>query len=92
MFLLGKNNPAIVSRRTREQACKLAAQPVRFQTRVGEVFGHALECRSNLRLQRGILGGQTAESALESRREYEFVHGLLGRAQTGNDTADGSGL
>jgi hypothetical protein len=92
MFLLGENYPAIVSHGAGVQSGKLTAQVMGLQTRVGEIFSHAAERGFNLRLQRGMLGSQTAEGALKLGREGEFAHGSLGGAETGDDGVGGRGF
>src|ERR1022692_217419 len=92
MLLPGKNNAAIVSNRADVQPGKPAAQMMGLQSRVVEVFRHAPQGRLDLRLQRGIFSDQTAKRPFKFRREDEFAHGSLGRAQTGNDIFNGPAL
>lgn len=88
LFLLGKDDPAVVPGGTSMKPGELATQVMRLQAGIVDILGHASQSCLYLRLQRRIFPDQTAKRPLKTGREDEFTHALFGRAQAGDDALD----
>ncbi len=85
MFVSGKNNPAVVGRRTGVESLELSAQMVRLEPGIIDIRRHAPQSGFNGRLQRGIFSNHAAERPFKPWRGDEFVHGSLGGTQAGDE-------
>jgi hypothetical protein len=70
----------------RHEALQDGRSDVGLEARVSDVVRHAPQDSFDLWLKRGIFPDHPTERPLESRRENQFVHGLLCSAKAGDNT------
>jgi hypothetical protein len=88
LFLLGKDDPAVVPGGTSMKPGELAAQVMRLQAGIVDILGHASQGSLDLRLQSRVFPDQATKRPLKTGREDEFTHDSLSRTQAGDDAHD----